>query len=144
MSTENKTTIRVQTTVNAPVETVWEHWTKPEHIKHWNNANDEWHTPNAENDLRVGGKFVYRMEAKDGSFGFDFDGIYDEVTPNERIVYTIADGRKVSIAFTSNSNTTTVAEDFEAEGTHSDELQRTGWQAIVDNFKRYVESKASL
>src|SRR5206468_6649167 len=99
METQNKTVITVENTVNAPVEKVWEHWTKPEHITQWNNASDDWHTPHAENDPRTGGKFLTRMEAKDGSFGFDFGGVYDEVVPNESIQYTMEDGRKVNIKF---------------------------------------------
>src|SRR5438477_12534599 len=97
METKEKTTITVQNTVNAPVEKVWRCWTGPEHITQWNNASDDWHTPYAENDIRVGGKFLARMEAKDGSFGFDFSGTYEELKINELIVYRIADGREVKI-----------------------------------------------
>ncbi len=140
METIDKTTITVQSTVKAPVEKVWNLWTSPEHITNWNNASEDWHTPSAENDLRVGGKFLSRMEAKDGSFGFDFWGIYDEVKPNELIEYTLADNRKVKISFTGNGNETNVEETFEAESTNSTELQKTGWQSILDNFKKYVES----
>jgi len=136
METTNKTLITVETTVNAPIEKVWKLWTAPEHITKWNNASDDWHTPFAENDLRVGGKFVARMEAKDGSFGFDFGGVYDEVKENELIEYTIGDGRKVIINFTGNGNGTKVVEGFEAESTNSIELQRGGWHAILDNFKK--------
>src|SRR5688572_6983414 len=99
METKNKTTITVEASVKAPVEKVWKYWTSPDHIKKWNNANDDWHTPKAENDLRTGGKFLSRMEAKDGSFGFDFEGVYDEVRTNELISYTMPDGRKVKITF---------------------------------------------
>lgn len=140
METANKTTITVENTVKAPVAKVWEFWSKPEHITKWSNASDDWHTPYAENDLRVGGKFASRMEAKDGSFGFDFGGVYDEVKPNELIVYTLGDGRKVIIKFTGNGNETKIVQTFEAEGTHSVEMQRGGWQAILDNFKKYVEA----
>ena len=142
METSGKTTITVETTVNAPVQKVWEFWTGPEHIVKWNNASDDWHTPRAENDLRVGGKFLSRMEAKDGSFGFDFGGIYDEVTTNEVIAYTIDDGRKVKITFSPSGNETRIVETFEAESMNSIELQRTGWQAILDNFKKYAESNS--
>ncbi len=142
METSGKTTITVETTVNAPVQKVWEFWTGPEHIVKWNNASDDWHTPRAENDLRVGGKFWSRMEAKDGSFGFDFGGIYDEVTTNEVIAYTIDDGRKVKITFSPSGNETRIVETFEAESMNSIELQRTGWQAILDNFKKYAESNS--
>jgi uncharacterized protein YndB with AHSA1/START domain len=132
-------TITVQATVNAPVEKVWKLWTTPQHIIKWNNASADWHTPRAENDLRVGGQFLSRMEAKDGSFGFDFGGVYDEVKPNGIIVYTIGDGRKVRISFETLDNATTVTEIFEAENTHPVEMQRGGWQAILDNFKNYAE-----
>src|ERR1044071_2582885 len=115
METLDKTTITVESTINAPVEKVWEFWTTPEHITKWNHASDDWHTPFAENDLRSGGKFMSRMEAKDGSFGFDFGGVYDEVKTNELIAYTIGDGRKVKVAFTNQGNSTKVTETFEAE-----------------------------
>ena len=144
METNNKTNITVQTTVNAPVEKLWEYFTSPGHIIKWNNASDDWHTPNAENDLRTGGKFVYRMEARDGSFGFDFGGEYDKVEVNKTIEYTIGDGRKVNVSFSGDGNTTTVTETFEAESTNPVEMQRGGWQAILDNFKRYAESKLQL
>jgi uncharacterized protein YndB with AHSA1/START domain len=140
METANRTQITVEGTVKAPVEKVWHHWTSPEHITKWNNASDDWHTPFAENDLRAGGKFSARMEARDGSMGFDFGGVYDEVKPNQRIVYTIDDGRKVTVDFKSNGNETKIVETFEAEDTNSIELQRGGWQAILDNFKKHVES----
>ena len=139
-----KTVVTVESTIQAPVEKVWEYWTKPEHIMKWNNASDDWHTTRAENDLRVGGKFLSRMEAKDGSTGFDFDGVYDAVKTNELIEYTIGDGRKVKIIFTSNGNETKVVESFEAESTHSIELQRSGWQSILDNFKKYTELKITI
>ena len=139
METVNKTTITVQGTINAPVEKVWKFWTTPEHITKWNKASDDWHTPFAENDLRVGGKFLSRMEARDGSFGFDFGGVYDKIKVNELIEYTLGDGRKVIINFKSNGNETKVVETFEAENENSIEIQRGGWQAILDNFKKYVE-----
>jgi uncharacterized protein YndB with AHSA1/START domain len=140
METANKTRITVETTVNAPVEKVWHLFTTPEHITNWNNASDDWHTPSAENDLRTGGEFVYKMAAKDGSYAFDFGGVYDEVQTNKRIAYTIADGRKVTISFNGNGNETKVVETFDAESTHSVEMQKGGWQAILDNFKKYVEA----
>ena len=139
MGGNNNTTITVENTVKGPVEKVWKFWTKPEHIKKWNNASADWHTPHAENDLKVGGKFVSRMEAKDGSVGFDFGGVYDEVTLNESIAYTLADGRKVKIIFSGQGNETKVVETFEAENTNSIEMQKGGWQAILDNFKKYTE-----
>mgnify|MGYP003539722979 CR=1 FL=1 len=140
MGKSEKTTITVKTIVQAPVEKVWECWTKAEHITGWNNASDDWHTPRAENDLRVGGKFLSRMEARDGSMGFDFGGVYDEVKPNEGIAYTLDDDRKVKIGFTGNGNETTVTETFETENENSIELQRVGWQAILDNFKKHTET----
>lgn len=140
MAKTDPVTITVETVVHSPVEKVWEYWTNPEHIKQWNNASDDWHTPYAENDLKVGGKFVSRMEAKDGSFGFDFGGVYDEVSTNESIAYTLGDGRKVKIAFLRQENDTRIIESFDAEETHTVEMQQAGWQAILDNFKKYAES----
>lgn len=139
METTNQI-ISVETTVKAPIEKVWEFWTGTQHVKQWNTALESWHTPKAENDLRVGGKFVYRMEAKDGSFGFDFGGIYDQVRENEYIEYTLEDGRKVTISFTSQGNETKVVETFEPETENPVDMQRGGWQAIMDNFKKYTES----
>lgn len=141
METENKTVITVETTINAPVEKVWEYWTKPEHITKWNYASEDWHTPSAENDLRVCGHFTSRMEAKDGSMGFDFGGVYDKVKPNEIIEYTLGDGRKVKIIFSTDGNTTKVVESFDAENTNPVEMQKSGWQAILTNFKNYTEGK---
>jgi uncharacterized protein YndB with AHSA1/START domain len=141
METQEKTVITVENTINAPVEKVWEFWTKPEHIIKWCNASDDWHTPRAENDLKVGGKFASRMEAKDGSMGFDFGGVYDAVRTNEYIEYTMSDDRKVKINFSAQENKTKVVESFEAENTHSIEMQQGGWQAILDNFKKYTEAK---
>ncbi len=145
METETKAqtqtqTITVENTVNAPIEKVWRFWTEPEHIKKWNNASEDWHTPHAENDLRVGGKFVSRMEAKDGSFGFDFGGVYDAVEENKYIEYRLDDERKVKIFFTPGENETKVVETFEAENTYPIEMQRDGWQAILNNFKKYTET----
>jgi uncharacterized protein YndB with AHSA1/START domain len=140
MEIQEKTVITVENTIDAPVAKVWEFWTKPEHIIKWCNASDDWHTPRAENDLKVGGKFVSRMEAKDGSMGFDFSGVYDAVRTNEYIEYTLGDDRKVKINFTAQGNKTKVVESFEAENTHSIEMQQGGWQAILDNFKKYTEA----
>ncbi|OAB38867.1 SRPBCC family protein [Paenibacillus macquariensis] len=139
METGDKVTITVETIVHAPVEKVWGYWTEPQHITKWSFASDEWHAPNAENDLRIGGSFLTRMEAKDGSFGFDFGGVYDEVRINEFISYTIGDGRKVAITFISQENDTKVIETFEAESTNPIEMQKAGFQAILDNFKQYSE-----
>jgi uncharacterized protein YndB with AHSA1/START domain len=135
-----KKTITVQAVINAPVKKVWKLWTSPEHITKWNYASSDWHAPRASNDLRKGGKFSCRMEARDGSAGFDFSGVYDEVKMNELIEYTLEDGRKVKVTFSNNNDAETkVVETFEAEGTNPIEMQRDGWQAILDNFKKYVE-----
>jgi uncharacterized protein YndB with AHSA1/START domain len=134
-----KETITVETLVQAPIDKVWEFWTKPEHITQWNHASEDWHTTRAENDLRIGGKFLSRMEAKDGSFGFDFEGIYDSIITNEKISYTLLDDRKVTITFLSTENGVQIIETFEAENENSLELQKVGWQAILKNFKNYVE-----
>ncbi|NMD72651.1 polyketide cyclase [Bacillus sp. DNRA2] len=139
METSHKETITVETTVHAPVNKVWSYWTEPQHITKWSFASDDWHAPTAENDLRVGGKFLTRMEAKDGSFGFDFAGVYDEIRINEFIAYTLGDDRKVSITFISQENGTRVTETFEAEEINSIEQQKAGWQAFLDNFKKYSE-----
>ncbi|MDW7672075.1 MAG: SRPBCC family protein [Bacillota bacterium] len=139
---ETNTKITVKTTVNAPVEKVWMSWTEPEHITQWNNASDDWHTPFAENALSVGGKFLYRMEAKDGSFGFDFTGTYNEVQPQRSIAYTLDDGREVDVTFVSDGNSTNIVETFEAESQNSIEMQQQGWQAILDHFKKYTEGIA--
>lgn len=140
MNIKEKTFITVEASIHAPMEKVWKFWTLPEHITKWNNASDEWHTPRAENDLQMGGKFLSRMEAKDGSFGFDFYGVYDEVKINELIAYTLGDGRKVKIDFTSSGAETKVKELFEAETENTIELQKGGWQAILNNFKKYAET----
>lgn len=133
--------ITIETVVHAPVDKVWEYWTKPEHIMKWNNASEDWTTPSAENDLSAGGKLNWRMEAKDGSFGFDFSGVYDEVKKHELITYTLDDGRKVRITFTPQGEETRVVEVFDAEQSNSIEMQREGWQAILDNFKRHAEQE---
>lgn len=135
----NKTKITIETTVSADVKKVWEYWTKPEHITNWNFASDDWHCPSAENDLRVGGKFTSRMEAKDGSFGFDFGGIYDEVIDHERIAYTMGDGRKAITNFKQLGDKTKITTTFDAESENPVEMQKNGWQAILDNFNKYVE-----
>ncbi len=139
MEATEKTMIKVETTVTAPVEKVWKFFTLPQHIVKWNNANDEWHTPKAENDLIVGGKFNYRMEAKDGSMGFDFNGTYTEVKKYERISYVLEDNREVKITLQSEGKYTIIKEIFEAETSNPIEMQQTGWQAILNNFKKWVE-----
>jgi uncharacterized protein YndB with AHSA1/START domain len=139
METSGKTSITIGTVVAAPVEAVWTAFTTPEDIMQWNNASPDWHTPAATNDLRVGGTFTSRMAARDGSAAFDFAGVYDEVEPHKRIAYTIGDGRKVSVDFSTTDEGTRIVETFEAETTHSIDMQRGGWQAILDNFKKYAE-----
>ncbi len=139
---KNNKIITVNASVEAPVDKVWELWTTPEHIKNWNRATDDWHTTRAENDLRPGGKFVSRMEAKDGSMGFDFGGTYDAIDAKKLISYTLDDGRKVEINFSSEGNKTEIMESFEAENTNPVEMQQAGWQAILNQFKKYAESKS--
>ena len=139
-TTNNATKVTVEATVNAPVEKVWKTWSEPQHIKNWCAASDDWHAPKAENDLRTGGTFSTRMEAKDGSFGFDFGGVYDNVKKNELIEYTMGDGRQVQVTFSPAGDQTKIVETFDAEATNSVDMQRGGWQAILDNFKKYTES----
>jgi uncharacterized protein YndB with AHSA1/START domain len=140
MEKRNPERVTVQAVIQAPVEKVWKYWSEPEHITKWNQATEQWHAPWAENDLRAGGRFVTRMEAKDGSMGFDFSGTYDVVNMHEEIAYTLDDGRTVNIRFIARGNETEVIETFDAEGTNPVELQRAGWQAIMDNFKTYTET----
>ena len=139
MEVKEKTTISVHAKINAPIEMVWKYWTTPKDIMKWNNASDDWHTPFATNDLRPGGIFNCRMEAKDGSMGFDFEGVYETVLVNRQLDYVLGDERKVSITFTAKDNNTEVMETFDAESENSIELQRNGWQAILNNFKKYAE-----
>lgn len=131
--------ITVEATINEPIKKVWEYWTKTQHITHWNNASEDWHTPLAENELKIGGRFLYRMEAKDGSYGFDFSGTYDEVRLYEFISYILEDDRKVRITFINQGYKTHIIEKFEAEEINTIELQHFGWQVILDNFKKYTE-----
>lgn len=140
METQKATVITIETTVDAPVQKVWEYWSSPEHITQWNQASDDWHSPWAKNDLREGGSFSTRMEARDGSMGFDFGGVYDVVRNNEYIEYTMGDGRKVKTTFRPEGNKTHITESFDAETTHSVDMQKGGWQAILDNFKSYTEA----
>jgi uncharacterized protein YndB with AHSA1/START domain len=140
METTGQTAITVETTVKAPVEKVWKYWSEPRHITRWCNASDDWHAPDAENDLRVEGKFKTTMAAKDGSQSFDFEGVYTNIQEYKLIEYTMGDGRKVKITFSNQGDETKVVETFETETINSLELQRGGWQAILDNFKKYTES----
>ena len=134
------TRITVEAVISAPVEKVWDYYTGPEHIMQWNQASPDWHCPASTNDLRQGGKFSSTMAAKDGSFSFDFWGIYDEVDSHKKIAYTMGDGRKADVLFTNNENETHVAVIFEPETENSLELQQGGWQAILNSFKKYTES----
>lgn len=132
--------ISIYISVNAPIEKVWDYWTNPKHIVNWNNASDDWHTPSAKNDLKVGGTFICTMAAKDGSMSFDFEGKYSEIDTYKKIVYQIADGRNVSITFNIIDEKVIITETFEPETENSLELQRGGWQAILTNFKKYTEN----
>ncbi|MRG45248.1 activator of HSP90 ATPase [Chitinophaga sp. SYP-B3965] len=132
--------ITVQSTVSADKNKAWDYYTNPRHITKWNFAADDWQCPSATNDMRVGGKYSARMEAKDGSFGFDFEAIYDEVVPGERFTYTMGDGRAATVNFKGQGDKTDVVVTFDAETQNSEEMQRGGWQAILDNFKKYTEA----
>ncbi len=134
-----KPVITVEVSVNAPLEKAWRYFTEPAHIVAWNHASDDWHCPHAENDPRTGGKFSSRMGARDGSAGFDFAGTYDEVIPMQKIAYTMGD-RKVVVTFEAKDGTTHVREEFEAESENPLEMQRAGWQSILDNFKKHTEA----
>ena len=136
----NTTKITVETIIAADSKKVWGFWTNPEHITKWNFASDDWHCPTAENDLKVGGKLRSRMEAKDGSFGFDFEAIYDEIIDQKKITYTMTDGRKATTDFENLDGKTKVTTTFDAENENPVEMQKEGWQAILNNFKKYVES----
>ncbi len=135
--------ITIETTVRAPLKAVWTAWTTPDDIVRWNAASDDWHTTKASVDLRVGGSFTSRMEAKDGGEGFDFEGTYTEVVAHQRIAYAMADGREVVVEFLPEGGAVRVRETFDAEDANSVEMQRTGWQAILDRFARHVEAQAS-
>jgi len=133
--------ISIEVTVNANLEKVWSAWISPDDINQWNAASDDWHNPRSANDLRVGGKFCYRMEAKDGSFGFDFEGKYTKVEQRSLIEYVLEDERTVSIRFAQEDGGVRVVETFDAEDEYSAEQQRHGWQCILNRFATYVESK---
>ncbi len=132
--------ITVQTSVKASPEKVWSAWTTPEDIQQWNAASDDWHTPKSRNDLREGGRFCYRMEARDGSMGFDFEGTYTRVLPGKLIEYVMDDQRRVCISFETCAEGITITESFDAEHENPLELQREGWQSILDRFRSHVES----
>lgn len=133
--------IHIETVVRSDIDTVWSAWNNPEDIKQWNAASDDWHTTESTVDLREGGRFSSRMEAKDGSMGFDFSGVYTNVIDKQRIEYSLDDDRKVVIMFSIVNDGVKIEETFEAESQHSIEHQREGWQSILDNFARYVGSE---
>ena len=134
--------ITIETVANADLNTVWDAWNDPADIKEWNTAQEDWHTTHSAVDLREGGKFLSRMEAKDGSAGFDFEGTYTRVVPRKVIEYRMADGREVQNEFTETGGGVHVRVSFDAETENSPELQRAGWQAILDSFRRHVEAKS--
>lgn len=135
------TKIEIDALIKANKKEVWDCYTAPEHITRWNFASDDWTCPSASNDLKVGGKYVARMEAKDGSMGFDFEAVYSEVKEHEKLAYDLTDGRRVTVLFEPFDDQTKVSVSFDAETENSVEMQRNGWQAILNNFKIYVESK---
>jgi len=132
--------ITVETIVHAPIEKVWKIWNDPKHIVQWCNASEDWHAPYADNDLQTGGKFKTTMAAKDGSMSFDFEGIYTHVEPHKLITYELGDGRKVAITFAAELEGTRIVETFDPEQTNPAEMQRGGWQAILDHFKKHAEA----
>ncbi|MEX0966627.1 MAG: SRPBCC family protein [Bacteroidia bacterium] len=138
-----RTKVKIGATISADTSKVWDYWTKPGHITQWNFANDDWQCPRAENDLKVGGKYFARMEAKDGSFGFDLEAVYDEVIDQKKITYTMSDGRQATTDFENLGGATKVTTTFDAETENDVEMQRSGWQAILDNFKKYTETSGS-
>ncbi len=138
------TMITVSATIDAPVEKVWRLYTHPKHIVKWNHASDDWHTPKAENDLRVGGWFLFRMESKDGKEGFDFSGIYTKIERYKVIEYMMDDGREARVQFREDGNSTNVAVRFESEHVHTHQQQQEGWQSILNNFRNYVEGLCRL
>lgn len=137
----NHKKLTVSTHISVDINRVWEFWTKPEHITKWNFASDDWQCPFVENDLRIGGKYFARMEAKDGSFGFDFEAVYDEIIYQNEITYTMFDGRQATTKFEDFGSKTKITTTFDAETLNSIEMQEQGWQSILNNFKRYAEQK---
>ena len=132
--------ITVVEVINAKVEKVWEFWTEPKHIKNWFNASNDWHVPSLENDVRTGGKFKTVIAANNGSESFDFKGVYSNVQPLQKIEYELTDGRKVTVNFLSEDDSTRIVETFETESLHTPDVQKSGWQSILENFKKYVEA----
>lgn len=140
---ENKTAITVEATINHPVDLVWKHWTEPKSIMLWCNASDDWHAPYADNDLRIDGTFKTTMASKDGVHSFDFEGVYTNVIQHELIEYKMSDGREVKVSFADLGDKTKVTETFDPENMNPVEMQKAGWQAILDNFKKYCEANQS-
>jgi uncharacterized protein YndB with AHSA1/START domain len=139
-SMEKFTKITVTNSINAPIEKVWVCFNIPEHVVNWNFASDDWFCPKSTNDLRVGGSFNHTMAARDGSFSFDFEGVYNDIKTNESLAYGLADGRQILVTFEKSGESVVVTEVFDAETENPVEMQQAGWQAILDNFKGYVES----
>lgn len=139
--TNEKENFTVETMIDAPLDTVWKCWTTPDDIVQWNNASDDWFTPSADNDLTEGGKFVFRMEARDGSSSFDFTGTYQKIREKQLLEYALIDDRKVTVTFEETDGQTKVTETFEPDAENPTEVQQQGWQAILDNFKKYVEKQ---
>ncbi|GAB1396998.1 SRPBCC family protein [Saprospiraceae bacterium] len=135
-----RTSVKIDAWIASDIKKVWHCWTQPEHITKWNFASEDWYCPSASNELTVGGKYTARMEARDGSFGFDFEAIYDEIVEHNKISYTMPDGRKVTTTFEADNGATNVTTVFDAESMNPVEMQQAGWQAILNNFKKYVEA----
>ncbi len=131
--------ITIQAVVAADRQKVWDCYTQPEHITKWNFATDTWHCPAASNDMRVGGKYLARMEAKDGSFAFDFEAVYNEIVDGEKFTYTMPDNREIQVSFEQTDDKTRVTVTFDPENENPVDLQRSGWQSILDNFRKYAE-----
>ncbi len=134
------TKITIHATISAGIQKVWNYYTQPEHITKWNFASPDWHCPSASNDMRNGGKYTARMEAKDGSFGFEFEATYSEITENQKFVYVMPDGREVSVSMNEDNHLTNITVCFDTETENPVDLQREGWQAILNNFKNYAEN----
>jgi uncharacterized protein YndB with AHSA1/START domain len=132
--------ITVTATINAAVQKTWDYYTNPEHITQWNFADPSWQCPYATNDMKPGGRYVARMEAKDGSFGFDFEAIYEQVDEGKGFTYTMPNGRQVTVAFNENGQQTGIDVVFDPEEEHPLDMQKAGWQAILNNFKKYTEA----
>ncbi|MFM6941931.1 MAG: SRPBCC domain-containing protein [Aquirufa sp.] len=132
--------ITIETTINAPIARVWEKWTSPEHIQNWNFASPDWHCPSAKSELQAGGEFHYEMASKDGSMSFDFWGTFQQIEDGKMIASVLGDGRKMQVTFETAETGTKVTEQFEPENQNPEEMQKAGWQMILDNFKSYVES----